>query len=42
MKAPGTLPWGFSLDQTLIDYAAMAFFFLRQPSRPNTPRPAAN
>ena len=27
---------------SLIDYAATAFFFLRQPSRPNPARPEAN
>jgi len=27
------------LDRTLIDYAAIAFFFLRQPSTPNPTRP---
>jgi hypothetical protein len=41
-KTPGTLPWGFSLDQTLIDYAAVAFRFLRQPSRRNPTNPLAN
>jgi hypothetical protein len=31
------------LDRTLKrDYAAIAFFFLRQPSRPNAPRPLPN
>jgi hypothetical protein len=34
-----TLPRG--LDRTLIDYASIAFRFLRQPSRPNAPRPEA-
>ena len=37
-KTPGTSPRGFSLHQTLIDYAA---FFLRHPSRPNPARPVA-
>ena len=32
---------GFLLDQTLIHYATIAFRFLRQPSKPNAPRPVA-
>jgi len=31
-------PRSFLLDQRLIDYAAIGFFFLRQPSRPNPTR----
>jgi hypothetical protein len=38
-KNPGTLARG--LDRTLIDHAAIAFFFPRQSSRPSAPRPVA-
>jgi len=38
-KPQGQCPGAFLLDQMLIDYAAIAFFFLRQPSRPNPTRP---
>jgi len=38
LRTLASVPGGFLLDQTLIDYAA---FFLRQPSRPNPARPVA-